>query len=284
MNRISLVAVLAGALALSAAGCGGGDDDDKKKGDQPAKGEKAQPTARQSLAATLPQFNRAIATQSCAMYAPLALTYTRPPSAQPGSPPIVRDRECQNYRQLLSRNLRGVKFAKSKEFGTAALAEGSGPRVGRYTNHTGVFVLDWDGQYRFFLTNSADPQIGTKPGPGADYQKTADAFVKAVRDRDCAAFQRVTNPAGGFYRGVKSAQEGCNAVFGGRYLAPELKADPGAKARKLGETKDFGFFGVPTKRNYYTMILTTQPDNPGPQFKGKERVLVFDYFPNYPVA
>ena len=281
MTRLSLVAVLAGALFLGAAGCGGGDDD---QGDKPAKGEKAAPAAKQPLSAELPQFNRAIASQSCALYAPLALTYTRPLSAQPGSPPVVKDKECDHYRQLLSQNLRGVKFAKAQDFGTAALAEGPGPKAGAYTNHTGVFVLDWDGRYRFYLINSIAPQIGSKPKPGTDYQQTAETFVKAVRDRDCAAFRRVTNPAGGFYRGVKSQQEACNAVFNGRFLAPQLKADKSAKPVKLGETLDFAFYGIPTKRNYYTMILTTRPDDATAQFNGRDKVLVFDYFPNYKVA
>ena len=282
MNRnLSLVAVLASALALGVAGCGGSDDDKDKK---PAKGEKPAPTAKQPLAATLPQFNRAIATQSCNLYAPLALTYTRPVAAQPGDPPIAKERECDSYRQLLARNLRGVKFDKSKEFGTAALAEGPGPRAGKYTIHTGVFVLDWDGKYRFYLTNPSDRQIGSSPKSGTDFQKSADAFVKAVRDKDCAAFQRVTNPAGGFYRGVKSPQEACKNVFDGHFLAPQLKADPSAEPVKLGETLDFGFYGIATKRNYYTMILSTRPDDANAQFKGKDDVLVFDYFPNYPVT
>jgi len=280
VNPIPRVAVLAAAaLALGTAGCGGGKDTK-----QPAHGEKPGPAAKQRLSATTPDFNRAIASQSCRLYAPLALTYTRPQAAQPGSPPIASAKECDNYRQLLSRNLKGVKFEQAQEFGSAGLMEGPGPKVGKYTNHTGVFVLDWDGKYRFYLTNSADPQIGSKPKPGTDYQKTAEAFVKAVRDKDCAAFQRVTNPYGGFYRGVKSAQAACTAVFNGRFLAPQLKADPSAKPVKLGETLDFGFYGIPTKRNYYTVIMSTRPDAATPQFKGRDKALVFDYFPNYPVA
>ncbi len=286
-NRTFLAAVLAGALslALAAAGCGSSDDNGKKKSDQPAKGEKAAPTPAAPLSAVLPPFNRAIATQNCGLYAPLALTYTRPPQAKPGSPPIGGPaKECDHYRALLSKFLRGVRFTKAQQYGTAGIAQGPGPRQGKYSNHTGVFVLDWDRKYRFYLTNASDPQIGTKPKSGTDFGKTAETFVKAVRDRDCAAFRRVTSPAGGFYRGVKSQQEACNAVFNGHFLAPQLKADPAAKALKLGETLDFGFYGIATKLNYYTMVMSTRPDDAGAQFKGRDPVLVIDYFPNYPVA
>ena len=67
MHLIPRVAVLAtAALALVAAGCGGKDT---KK---PSHGEKPAPGAKQSLSATMPDFNQAIATQSCQRYAPLA--------------------------------------------------------------------------------------------------------------------------------------------------------------------------------------------------------------------
>jgi hypothetical protein len=280
VNRISLVAALAAVLGLAVAGCGSSSDDNDKK--KPASGEKSAPVAKQTLAAELPSFNKAIAAQTCAAYAPFALTYTRPPGVQPGAGPDPK--ECVNYKVLLSQNLKGVRFTKAKDFGAAALAEGPGPTRGGYSNHTGVFVLDTDGKYRFFLTNTADPQIGSSPKAGTDFQKTADAFVKAVRDKDCAAFRRTTNPAGGFYRGVKSQQEACNAVFGGRYLAPQLKADTSAKPVKLGETLDFGFYGVATKKNYFTMVMSTRPDDATAAFKGRDNTLVFDYFPNYPVA
>ena len=282
MNRISLVAVLAAVLGLAVAGCGSSDDNDKSDNDKPANGEKAAPAAKQSLSAELPSFNKAIAAQTCAAYAPFALTYTRPPSVQPGGG--LAPKECVNYTALITQNLKGVRFNKAKDFGTIALAEGPGPRRGKYTNHTGVFVLDWDGKYRFSLTNTADPQIGSSPKPATDYAATAAAFVNAVRNKDCAAYVRYTNPQGGLWRGVKSPQEACKLVFGGKHLAPELKADPTAKPVKLGETLDFGFYGIATKKNYYTMILTTRPDDATAQFAKRAPVMVFDYFPNYTVA
>ncbi|MDQ4040622.1 MAG: hypothetical protein M3141_02605, partial [Actinomycetota bacterium] len=166
--------------------------------------------------------------------------------------------ECRFYAEQLLR-WTGIDLRRTKQFGTAAIAEGPGPRRGPYTNHTAIFVLDWDGRYRFWGTNASDPQIGTQPKPGVDFQATADAFVEAVRDRDCAAFVRVTMPGGDFYRGTRNTREACDTVFRGRNLAPQLRADPGVEPEPLGETLDLGFFGIATKRNHYTLIVGTRP-------------------------
>ena len=279
MIRKTLVAVLAGALALGAAACG---SNDKSSSDTAGTG-KPVPEAKQSITAVLPGFNKAIASQTCEAYAPFALTFTRPVAAKPGDPAIVKD-ECPNYRALLARNLKGVRFTEAKEYGTAAIAQGPGPRLGKWTNHSAVFILDWDGRYRFYLTNAGDKQIGTHPKAGVDYQQTIDTYLRAIRDRDCAAFQRVSYPNAGPNLGLKPA-EACKQVFAGKNLAPQLRADPGARAVKLGETLDWGFFGVATKRNYYTFIVTTRPNDAGAEWKGKGKTVVIDYFPNYePVA
>jgi hypothetical protein len=280
VNRLTLIAALGGALALAAAGCGGSDDNNgpSKSGDQ-----KAQPAAKQSVQALLPTFNQAIAAQSCAKYAPLALTFTRPAAAHPGDP-VIAKQECPNANRLLSQNLKNVKFQKAREYGTVALAEGPGPRMEKWSNHVALFVLDWDGKYRFYLTNAGDPQIGSKPKAGTDFASSVNGYVKAIRDRNCAAFQHYAAPNSGVNLGQKP-QKACQAVFAGHNLAPQLRADPSAKPVKLGETLDWGFYGVATKKNFYTFIVSTRPSDANAQWKGKAKTVVVDYFPNYtPVA
>jgi hypothetical protein len=277
VHRLTLLAALGGTLALAAAGCG--SDDSSDNGNKTASDQKAQPQVKQPVEAMLPEFNKAIAAQSCQAYAPYALTFTRPAAAQPGAPAIVKD-ECARYKALLAHNLRNVKFTQARQFGTIALAQGPGPRLSGYTNHTAVFVLDWDGKYRFFLTNASDPQIGSSPKAGTDFAGSVNTFVKAVRDGDCAAFQRVTYPNAGPNLGVKP-EAACKQVFTGKNLAPQLRADPSAKPVKLGETLDFGFYGVATKKNFYTFIVNTRPVDAGPEWKGKAKTVVVDYFPGY---
>jgi hypothetical protein len=267
--------ILACAAAVAAfAGCGGGDDGGDRR---------PEPEAKTPLSGELGAWNRAVAAQDCRAYAPLALTATRHATARVGGPPVAD--ECAFYRQQLPQ-WRGVTLRQARDFGTAAIGQGPGPRRGSYTTWTAIFVLDWDGRYRFFGVQPSAPQIGTQPGGASDFQSTADAFVKAVRDGDCRAFIRYTMPTSSFYEGVRTPEEGCRAVFRGRNLAPQLRDDPDARPERLGETRDLAFFGVATKRNYYTLILSTKPTGGVPpevarQLRGRPNALVLDYRPNY---
>jgi hypothetical protein len=264
------MAVAAALLAL--AGCGGDDGDDGPAG-------RPEPTPRADARAPVQEWERAIQRQSCRLYAPTALTATRHQSARPGGPPVVD--ECRHYERQMPR-WRGIRVARTERLGTVLLGEGPGPRQGPYTNHTTIFVLDWDRRFRFFGANASEPQIGTTPRRGVDFQASADAFVEAVRRRDCRAFLRHAMPGGAFFRGARRPQDACRAVFQGRNLAPQLAADRDAEPRALGETLDLGVFGVATRRNYYTLLVGTRPtDAPAGQFRGKARALVIDYFPNY---
>ena len=270
----ALFAIAAATVTAAAAGCGDGDKEQERK---------AQPKAKAPLSAELRGVNKAFASQSCQEYAPYALAAVRPPEAKVGGPP-VKD-ECKFFRRFLQDN-KDVELEKTQEFGTAAIASGPGPKRGGFSTYTAMFVLDWDGRYRLVGSQPADPQIGTKPKPGTDLQAAAEGFVRAVRDKDCQAFERYTLPGSGIYFGARSAQEVCKQVFGGKNLAPQLAADRGAKPQKLGETLDIGFFGLATKDNYYTLLVQTKPVGGVPpaiakQLRGKPNALVSDVFPNY---
>jgi len=284
VHRITLLAAIGGTLALAAAGCGGSDDNGKSGngGEQAASSQMAPPKVKEPLSVTVPAFNKAIASQSCQAYAPYALTFTRPAAAQPGAAALVKD-ECANYKALLAKNLKNVKFNQARMYGTVALAQGPGPRMGKWTNHTALFVLDWDGKYRFYSTNASDPQIGSSPKSVTEFENTANAYVNAIRDKDCAAFQRYSYPNAGPNLGLAPAKA-CQAVFTGKNLAPQLRAEPKARVMLMGATLDWGFFAVATKKNYYTFLVTTHPAEAGAEWKGKAKTVVLDYFPNYTPA
>jgi hypothetical protein len=262
------ILTLLAACAVLIAGCGGDDEDERRES----------PKAKAPLSGELAGWNQAIASQKCDRYAPLALTATRSPQAKPGGPPVAD--ECRFYRQQLPQ-WKGIRLQKSDQLGTAGIAQGPGPKQGPYTNHTAIFILDWDGRYRFFSANASDAQIGTKPKSSTDFQATANAFVKAVRDKDCDRFLEHVLPGSSFFRGARNDRDACKAVFGGKNLAPQLAADEEAKPEKLGETLDLGFFGIATKKNYYTLVLTTKPTDGGPELQRKPEALVLDYFPNH---
>ena len=271
MTKCTVAASVALALAL-AGGCGGDED-----------GRRQAPKAKAPLSRELPAWNRAVAAQSCSLYAPLTLTFLRPREARPGGPPVGP--ECQELTAILA-SQRGVVLQRAQELGTAGLASGTGPRQGRFTTYTAIFILDWDGRYRAIGVQPGEPQIGTRPRDPDAFQTTADAFVQAVRDRDCTKFLRYVMPgAGGFFRGARNPRDACRPVLNGRNLAPQLRADADAKPVRLGTTRDLGFFAVATKTNYYTLFLQARPRTGVPpalaaQLRGKPPVLVTDYFPN----
>ncbi len=270
---VALIALLASGMI--AAGCG---DDGGDKG-----GGRQAPKPKAPLSGELAGWNRAVAAQSCQQYVPLLVTAVRNPQARPGGPPVGD--ECRVIGPAI-RQVRGVSLRKAKQFGTAGIAEGPGPRRGRFSTYPAIFLVDWDGRYRFLTVGPADPQIGTKPKAGTDYQATADAFVKAVRDKNCTQFLKYVMPNAAFFRGVRSPRDACQVVFRGKNLAPQLVADKEAKPEKLGETLDLGFFGIATKRNYYTLLIQTKPVAGIPpqlraKYRGKPNALVSDYFSAY---
>ena len=71
-----------------------------------------------------------------------------------------------------------------------------------------------------------------------------------------------------------SQMAACKALVNGRIFAPSLRATKNAKAKLLGATRDIHFYGVSTKKTYFTLIMVTPPgtSNGAP--------LLFDLFAN----
>ena len=51
----------------------------------------------------------------------------------------------------------------------------------------------------------------------------------------------------------------CNAFVKGHIFAPALRETPNPKAVYLGGTRDFQFYGVATKKTYFTLVMATPP-------------------------
>ena len=261
-SRQAVLAFGAG-LTLLLSGCG-------------SSGGGSHPAVKGSLKKTVEQLNRATSKQSCRDYATVLATTRRPRGVKPGSPPTAA--ECKDYSDVLARSLRGVRFTQAQAFGPAALAEGVGPSQGRYSSTLAIFVRDWDGRYRLNFSIVGDPQLRTKPQRGTNFGAQANGFVRAVRAKDCKQLLAHVVP-GSLTNGTPASTATCRNVFGGKNLAPQLAADAKAKAVKFGETRNFGFYGLDTKRNYYTLIIATQPTDQ-PRAPGSPAAGVFDYEPN----
>jgi hypothetical protein len=190
--------------------------------------------------------------------------------ASPGDP--AKSSECPNGLQPAPPP-GNVHFAQAAEYGTGGLMEGPAGGNPPLTGFA-AWALDGDGRYRYtgIYGQNIHHEIGTDPRPGNDGQTTADAFVSAVRDGDCAALKK-TLSAGG--RLVKGADGPCKTVLGGAFFAPAVKKSPNAKPVELGLTQDFGFYGVAAGGGYFTIVMDDDRTRP--------RLTVLDVLPATPV-
>jgi len=237
-------------LAAVATGCGGTH-------------EVAQPTPSQPISAAMTDLNNAIAKRNCDAQARLHFSERRTVTT-PGA--AATRQECTG------RFRAGLHFDKSAAYGTAALIEGPlppwqfpGKTVARrkHAISLAVFVLDRDRRFRLWDTViPQDRQIGTKPSAAAeDHARDARAVIAAIRASDCGALAALMHPASEMvtnYRGDRRAAA-CRNIIHGRIFAPAVRASPAAEPRLLGATRDFHFYGVATKRTYFTMVMETPP-------------------------
>jgi hypothetical protein len=207
-------------------------------------------------------FNKAVKDQSCAEFAPLTFSQVRPIST-PGAQPSAQ--ECKSTKTVLARS-KQFHLTKGAEYGTGALAEGPAPAAiakkvpgGKATVQV-LFMLDRDGKFRDLGFNADRPQIGTKPNSGAnDNGKNAQAIVDAIRAGDCKKLVPLIHPGGTLVQGFGSPQKACNGLAHGKIMAPALRETPNPKATYLGGTRDWQFFGVATKKTYFTLAMATPP-------------------------
>ena len=237
----------------------------------------AQPKPTQPISAVVPLLNKALKDQSCAEFATIDFSGGRQ-TTTPGAPPVGN--ECKFMKQALKVS-QDLKFTHGAEYGTGALVEGPAPpalakKVPGKAVSFALFLLDRDGKYRFLFSHVDVQQIGTKPNAGAnDGGKNAQAVLDAIRAGDCKKLEPLIHPQGSLahsYQGnVKAA---CKALVGGKIFAPSVKETPNVKAEFLGGTRDYQFYGVATKKTYFTLIMATPPGT------SSKPPLLFEELPN----
>ena len=202
-------------------------------------------------------FNRVVATQRCASYLPLVHSFNR---GRPAGSPLTRA-ECKPGSTEFG-PLRGNRFCCARQYGTGALMEARG-RGKKYA----IWALDTDGRFRFAeVLGTPVPQIGTPFTQADEATEVANRFLRATRDRDCAAMKPLINPEGGrLIRRLGSPERACRAVLRGPFLAPALRGTPHPAVKAMGGTRNVAFVGIPTRKAYFTMMLS--------DFKGSLRVL-----------
>jgi hypothetical protein len=243
------VAVAVGAAALIA-GCGG---DGGKGAARPG----GPPNAREPVTSAANRLARAIPGGACRTLAPLML-HSASRGKQPTTPPTAA--ECGFVTREARRELAGFKLAGAREFGPAALTEGSGdrPRPGELVGV--VWVVDRDGSWKAVYDAVFRPQLGFRPAYGARAPANARGFVAAVAARDCGRLWRLLNVGSRFVRGSRGDRRRFCAGLAPVYRDPktafaQIRADPGATPHELGSTRDISFYGLRLKNGRYLVMV-----------------------------
>jgi hypothetical protein len=258
---IRSAALCCAAAAIAATGCGSSKKDTNTTSS--SGGVVQQPKPKEPISSVLGPFNKAVKDQNCAGFTSLTFSQVRPPGPAPGGPPSAK--ECKAVKPALAKS-KQFHLTKGAEYGTAALAEGPAPAAiakkvpgGKATIQI-LFMLDRDGKFRDLGFNADRPQIGTKPNAAAnDNGKNAQAVVDAIRAGDCKKLVPLLHPNGTLVQGFGSPQKACAGLAHGKIFAPALRETTAPKAVYMGGTRDWQFFGVATKKTYFTLAMATPP-------------------------
>ncbi len=207
------------------------------------------------------ELNDAIASKRCDRIAPLRVSTIRGgrPLTRPGAPP--RRDECPGLTPA-SLGLAGARFIRDATYGTGAITETAAKRNGSRTIQ--VWALDGDGRFRITgLTASEPPQIGTRPVSPTRDDEVARGFVRAVRARDCRQLAELISQRSRLAAlGGRTPLENCKLLVDGKLFAPAARSTPDGVPRRLGATSLFAFYGLATKRGYFTIVLGPAEQGP----------------------
>jgi hypothetical protein len=253
VRRSASVAVV---VALLVAGCGGGD---KKESASSTPAQRATPAPREPLSVAAKRLERLLPDGDCKPLAKLMLhSVRRGRDVPPSRPPNAA--ECSFIRREAAVDLKGFKVSRVREFGPAALVEGSGAHAGGGSVVGTLWALDVDRSWKLLYNAILRPQIGMKPRPG--FETNARAFVGAVAARNCNLIWRLLNVGSRFVRGA----DGDRALFCRQFLPAykekrngiaDLGANPGVRPKLLGATRDIAYFGLDLKSGRYLVAALT---------------------------
>ncbi len=239
----------------------------------------AQPKPVEPASAVIPRMNKAIADQSCAELAPLVIWRNRL-TYRPGAP-LVRG-ECPSLDGMLQ-FMRGGRFVSSATYGTAAVLEGRQMTREKGRAHArtllGVLVLDRDRRFRLESSGALPRLVRANRGAGRRFgDHNVRAILVAVRTKDCRELSPLidaaVSPLARVGNGRQSAGTACKRMVNGKIFAPSLAASPHARAILLGQTPEHVFYGVSTRRSYFTIVM----DKEG--FGAAKPPLLYDSLPN----
>jgi hypothetical protein len=251
--------LLAAVVAALLVGCGGGGGDDSETGTSRPSTVSGPPKAEEPLAAAARRLERALAQGKCKPLARLMLhSVRRGRDVDPATPPT--EQECAFIRTEAGHELRGFKLTKVQQFGPTGVTEATGANARPGDVVGSLWALDVDGSWKLLYDATLRQQIGLQGS--ADFGTNARRLVRAVAARDCDTFWRLLNVGSRFVR----TAEGHKARFCKSIAATykqkaggigDLAADPGAKPKQLGTTRDIGFFGVELKSGRYLALAFT---------------------------
>ena len=271
--------VIALAVAATLGACGGDDGDGggDTGGGVPAAAAK-RPQPKEPVDATVARLRPAVEGGDCKERAELFLHSGH---KGPGEPLVPSREQCAKYEEF-SKFLDGFEPSESREYGTAAVVEGKTAKSREGETVSGLWVLDKGGAWKgIFFGTSRTPQVGQSPPDPAAFDRAAQNFFQAARDRDCGQlFKRLTNDSQYVTARGNDETKFCadlDAAYERRTGQLFDIAEHGTKApERLGQTRDLGFYGLDLGNGrYITLVVAAAPA--AEDTEGHDNPAVYDF-------
>lgn len=182
-------------------------------------------------------------------------------------------RDTRATRPRVSHRLQGTD---ARAFGTAAIVDGSS-RLGELTT---LWALDKGGRWKFLVAYRG-AQLGTSPSDPSQMRANLARWMEAARERDCEGLWR------GFERGSRfvtfrrgEERRLCEDLEAG-YATPgplqDIDRNPSVRPGRLGETRNFGFYGLSFPNGRFVTIIAATDVTPGEPDSDHLEPGVWDY-------
>jgi hypothetical protein len=237
------------AVGLLVGGCGGDGGQDRA----------GPPEGREPLESVLRRFERTMGSTDCKELAEfLDIKSQRLNPDEPAAPDT-----CENFRRL-SKDLEGFNVTRSVRYGsTAAHVDGTGKGTGPNQVVNTTWLVDY-GRWRMLSVSRGSPQVGTRPRPGAKFDRHMRDWVAAARKRDCNTLWRLAEATSRFAEHPGGKAGYCRSVSDA-YTRPErgflrdLADDRSAEPKLLGGSFAEVFYGLDLENGRYTTLILSAP-------------------------